>query len=115
MKTALLTIIIACIAHISVHAQFNQNNRLRKDAVPSIDLPNKKYKLNADALQKFKEMDMNKIDNMLSLNKSPFDQNRQLEVSSSVTMPCLKPEGNFKMQIIKPDSSPTYSMPIKKF
>ena len=43
----------------------------------------------------------------LNQNRKPF--------SDCAKMPCLKPQGNFSVQILKPDSTILYSIWIKKF
>ncbi|HMG91035.1 MAG TPA: hypothetical protein VK589_13310 [Chryseolinea sp.] len=124
MKTTLLLIIFTCGCNVFAYSQINQKRK--KDVAPD-NLSN----FNPDSLSSFnydpkpvpayKKMikpegfQDDAIDERFMPNDGHWTGKTQRDAFEQESMPVYKPEGEFSIKVIKPDTTRKYSMPVKKY
>jgi len=116
MKTTILVITFTCACFVFAYSQINQNRK--KDVTPD-NLSNFHY--DHKPVPAYKKMikpegfQDDKIDERFLPHDSPWTSKTPGNTFVPESMPVYKPEGEFSIKVIKPDTTRKYTMPVKKY
>jgi hypothetical protein len=107
-----IVILLAALNFIIIAAKSQVNQELKNDSVRNDSMILKR--INALPDVQSDQLKINIIDSILKSNGFQHLQDNQWNYWTFDRMPCIKPEGNYPMNILKPDSTQKFSILIKK-
>ena len=116
MKTTIILIFLTCGCFVSLYSQINHNH---KSDTTWNDVSIFKYDIKPSLGNENRNTLNGSLNNMTFHKFGPTERNQtskwNAKILSPDSMPCYKPEGEFAMKIVTPDSTTTYTMLIKKY